>query len=123
MKRQSKEYTEQSALIAWAKWQSYGDGKLADYLHHSPNGGKRSIVEATKFKNMGTQAGFPDLFLFIARGGYHGLFIELKAGTGRVSNSQSIMMGRLMEQGYLCKVCYGANSAIDEIKAYLEFKE
>lgn len=65
MRQQLKEYTEQSALIAWSRWQKYGDGKLADYLHHSPNGGKRNIIEAKKFKDMGTQAGFPDLFLFV----------------------------------------------------------
>lgn len=122
-RKASREDHEQIALIQWASWQKYQDGKLSDYLHHSPNGGKRHIATALNFKAMGTQAGFPDLFLFIPKGGYHGLFIELKAKSGRVSTHQQVMIGRLTKQGYLCKVCYGANQAIDEIKAYLEDDE
>lgn len=122
-RKASREDHEQKAIITWASWQKYQDGKLSDYLHHSPNGGSRNIIEATKFKRMGVIAGFPDLFLFIPKGGYHGLFIELKAKGGRVSTHQQVMIGRLTKQGYLCKVCYGANQAIDEIKAYLEDDE
>jgi len=29
------------------------------------------------------------------------------------------MIQRLEEQGYMCKVCFGADEAIDEIKKYL----
>jgi hypothetical protein len=29
------------------------------------------------------------------------------------------MMQRLEEQGYMCKVCFGADEAIQEIKKYL----
>ena len=107
----------------WASWYKFNGGKLSDYLHHSPNGGSRNIVEATKFKRMGVLAGFPDLFLFVARGGYHGLFIELKAKGGRVSKAQADMIARLQEAGYLCCVCFGANSAIETIKAYLELRD
>ena len=119
-KRQNREDTEQIALVEWASWYKFNGGKLSDYLHHSPNGGSRNIVEATKFKRMGVLAGFPDLFLFVARGGYHGLFIELKAKGGRVSKAQADMIARLQKAGYLCCVCFGANSAIETIKAYLE---
>lgn len=60
---------------------------------------------------MGTKAGFPDLFIFIPKGGYHGLFIELK--------NQEMMINRLNAVGYKVVVAYGAIEAIDEIKAYL----
>lgn len=124
------EDNEQKAILAWARWQKWADGKLADYLHHSPNGGKRHITTATNFRAMGTKAGFPDLFLFIPHGGYHGLFIELKRPKGRtkdgktrqagkVSELQQAMIDRLNAQGYKAVVAYGANGAIDEIKAYL----
>lgn len=124
------EDNEQKAILAWARWQKWGDGKLADYLHHSPNGGARSGREGENFKRMGTKAGFPDLFLFIPCGGYHGLFIELKRPKGRtkdgktrqagkVSDLQQVMIDRLNAQGYKAVVAYGANGAIDEIKAYL----
>lgn len=124
------EDSEQMAIIKWASWQKWADGKLADYLHHSPNGGKRHITTATRFKAMGTKAGFPDLFLFIPHGGYHGLFIELKTPkgktatgktrqAGKVSEHQQTMIDRLNAQGYKAVVAYGATGAIDEIKAYL----
>ena len=118
-KRQNHEDTEQIALIQWASWHSFNGGKLSDYLHHSPNGGSRHVAEAVKFKRMGVLAGFPDLFLFIPKGEYHGLFIELKAKGGRVSKAQADMIARLQEAGYLCCVCFGANNAIEEIESYL----
>lgn len=123
------EDSEQMAIMTWARWQSWGDGKLADYLHHSPNGGKRHIKTAQKFKAMGTQAGFPDLFLFIPHGGYHGLFIELKRpksqgkAQGRLSDSQKAMMAKLGDQGYRAVVCYGYDEAIQTIRDYLGIDE
>lgn len=129
------EDNEQKAIITWARWQPVAliglDGMIADYLHHSPNGGARTAREGKKFKQMGTLAGFPDLFLFIPRDDYHGLFIELKASkgktatgktrqAGRLQETQEVMLGRLDRAGYKAVVCYGANQAIAEIKAYLE---
>lgn len=116
------EDNEQIAIISWAKWQKYSNGKLADYLHHSPNGGKRHITTAKRFKAMGTLAGFPDLFLFAPKGGYHGLFIELKVKGGRTNDNQKAMIERLNAQGYKAVVCFGANEAITEIKSYLEIE-
>lgn len=124
------EDSEQMAIIKWASWQKWADGKLADYLHHSPNGGARSGREGANFKRMGTKAGFPDLFLFIPHRGYHGLFIELKRPksktadgkhkqAGKVSDLQQTMIDRLNAMGYKAVVAYGANGAIDEIKGYL----
>lgn len=116
------ERAEQKAVIKWAKWQKYGRNKVADLIHHSPNGGKRDVREGRHFKEMGTQAGFPDLFLFVAKNGYNGLFIEMKQKGGKqsdVRSSQSAMAERLSEQGYKCITCFGANHAIDEIRQYL----
>lgn len=121
-KRKNLEDKEQIALMQWAAFQKYNDEKVADFLHHSPNGGSRNAIEAAKFKRMGVKAGFPDLFLFVPNGLFFGLFIELKAKGGRVTENQSIVMQRLTEQGYCCKVCYGAEQAIDEIKSYLDLQ-
>ena len=114
-----REDNEQMAIVKWAKWQKYGDGKLSDYLHHSPNGGKRHITTAVRFKAMGTLAGFPDLFLFIPKGDYHGLFIELKVKGGRTNDNQKTMIERLIKQGYMAVVCFGADDAIQAIKNYI----
>ena len=116
------ERVEQKAVIKWAKWQKYGQHKVADLLHHSPNGGKRDAREGKHFKEMGTLAGFPDLFLFVARHGFNGLLIEMKQKGGKasdVSDSQNAIAERLTKHGYKFVVCFGANHAIDEIKQYL----
>lgn len=121
-KPQQLERAEQKAVIKWARCQKFGKNKVADLLHHSPNGGKRNVIEGRHFKEMGTLAGFPDLFLFVARGGFNGLLIEMKQKGGKqsdVSSSQSVIAERLNEQGYKCITCFGANHAIDEIKLYL----
>lgn len=110
---------EQIAVMQWARLQNYKDGKVADYLHHSPNGGSRNVIEASKFKRMGVMKGFPDLFLFVPAQGYHGLLIELKSEKGIVQPTQKIVLNRMAELGYRCKVSFGAEQAIDEIKNYL----
>lgn len=113
------EDTIQKQLILWANHQPIGEkGRIGDYLHHSPNGGKRNAFEAKKFKQMGTKAGFPDLFLCVARGGYHGLFIELKTETGKLTAFQINWLAKLNGQGYKAVVCYGYEEARQTIKEY-----
>ncbi|WP_336040670.1 VRR-NUC domain-containing protein [Acinetobacter calcoaceticus] len=112
----------QMAIMDWLKLQRWKNGTLADYIHHSPNGGKRSKSEASKFKKMGTKAGFPDFFLPIAMGPFNGLFIELKISTGTVSVSQKAYMPLLMDEGYRVEVCYSIQGVINLIKSYLELE-
>ena len=110
---------EQITVMSWAHRTKFKDGRLSDYLFHIPNGGSRNIIEATKLKKMGVKAGVPDLQLIVPNGEVHGLWIELKAQKGKLQPSQQIMIQRLEAQGYMCKVCFGADEAISEIKKYL----
>lgn len=112
----------QMCVLDWAKLQRWKNGTLADYIHHSPNGGKRSKSEAARFKKMGTKPGFPDLFLPIAMGPFNGLFIEMKISTGKVSVSQKAYIPLLVDEGYRVEVCYSAQGAINLIKSYLELE-
>ena len=54
----------------------------------------------------GMRAGVPDLCLPAARGGYHGMFIELKVGRNKTSASQRAWLDALRDQGYYCIVVY-----------------
>ncbi|WP_151764966.1 VRR-NUC domain-containing protein [Acinetobacter soli] len=110
---------EQMTVMSWAHRTKFKDGRLSDYLFHIPNGGSRNIIEVTKLKKMGVKAGVPDLQLIVPNGEVHGLWIELKAQKGKLQPSQQIMIQRLEAQGYMCKVCFGADEAISEIKKYL----
>ncbi len=109
----------QMQVIDFCKLTKWKGEYLSDLIHHSPNGGKRSISEAARFKAMGTKAGFPDLFLPIAIEPFHGLFIEMKTSTGTILVSQETYQPRLIGQGYRVEYCYSAMGAITLIKNYL----
>ena len=113
------EDNEQTILFRWARFQS-GKYPELDKMFHIPNGGKRNAREGARFKMMGVKAGVPDIFLPAARGGYHGLFVEMKADGGRTSKAQDSYISALKEQGYCVKVCFGWEKAAEEILKYLE---
>ena len=114
------EDTEQAHIFAWAAWAS-GKYPELDLMHHIPNGGKRSKSEAARFKAQGVKAGVPDIFLPCARGGYHGLYIELKRTKGgKLSAVQKEWIDALRGQDYKVIVCYGFDEAREVIISYLE---
>lgn len=107
------EAQEQKAVIAYCD-------EAGIPIFHIPNGGKRNPREASNLKAQGVRAGVPDLFVPIAANGRHGLFIEMKAAKGRVSDKQREWLGLLDSQGYRTAVCFGAGQAIDVLKGYLD---
>lgn len=112
------EAQEQTNLFEWCDWQN---DPLLDMLYAVPNGGSRYMAEAVNLKRQGVKAGVPDMFLPVARHGYHGLYIELKRiKCGRLSLAQKFWLERLREQGYAACVCFGADDARKVIKAYLD---
>lgn len=94
-----------------------------DLMFHIPNGGSRNKLEATNLKKQGVKAGVPDLFLPVSRGGYHGLFIELKYGKNKPTEKQTEWLTSLNKQGYAVAVCYGCNEASEKILKYLKLGE
>ena len=116
------EAQEQMTLFSWAAMQSgkYPELKL---LYHVPNGGSRHKAEAGRLRAEGVKAGVPDLCLPVARGGCHGLYIELKRQRGgRTSDLQTGWLDALMKQGYQVAVCKGWEAAAETIIKYLEGK-
>lgn len=112
------EAAEQSALIDWSL-RVRGKYPELDLLFHIPNGGSRNRIEAANLKRQGVKAGVPDLFLPVARGNYHGLFIEMKYGKNKPTAAQRKWSTALNEQGYLAVVCYGFEAARRAIENYL----
>ena len=114
-------YTEEQEQILVFAWARLHENKWPELclLHHIPNGGKRTKAEAARFKRAGVKAGVPDICLPVARHGFHGLYIELKADKGKVSEAQANWIFALQKQGYQAVVCYGAEAAIDVIREYI----
>lgn len=113
------EGNEQEALFRWAAFVR-GRFPEIDLLHHIPNGGSRNSAEAANLKRQGVKAGVPDLCLPVARGGYHGLYIEMKHGKNKTSENQDAWLAALRRQGFATAVCYGWERAAEVITKYME---
>lgn len=116
----NEESKAQRALITWWRLYSRGAGIWEHLLFAIPNGGKRDPITAAILKAEGTRAGAPDLFLAVPRGGYAGLFIELKTPCGRVREEQKEFHARLIGAGYWATVARGWDQARAEIEGYLK---
>ena len=113
------EDAEQRIIFQWAAMETAAHPELG-LLYAIPNGGKRAIKTAIALKAQGVKSGVPDMCLPVARGAYHGLYIELKRQKGgTVSETQKSWITALAEQGYKAVVCRGADEAIGTIKEYL----
>lgn len=115
---EQKEAIEQEALFRWVAYYR-GSCPDVDLLYHIPNGGRRDAKEAAHLKRQGVRAGVPDLCLPVPRGGFHGLYIELKAGQNKPTEKQKGWLDALTKQGYATAVCYGWQAAEEVITKYL----
>ena len=119
IKWQPSEDDEQAAVMEWAVLMEKQLPELS-LLFHIANGGYRHPATAARMKKLGVQAGVPDLFLPVARGGFHGLWVEMKRKKGgRVSDDQKRWMESLEGEMYRCEVAHGAEEACDFIYKYL----
>jgi hypothetical protein len=126
-----EEYNEQKKVFEWAANPLilYQHPELECLLYGNMNTQVlTSAVQQGRWKAAGGKAGIPDIFLAVARGGYHGLYIEMKkpslkpvrpTSKGGVSDVQLKVIEQLREQGYRVAVCYFANEAINIIDKYL----
>ena len=116
---QPSEEEEQAAVMEWAMLMERQYPELA-LLFHIPNGADRHPAVAAKLKRQGVKAGVPDLFLPVARGGWHGLFVEMKRQKGgRLSDDQKAWLDALTAEHYLAVRADGAEAACDVIYKYL----
>lgn len=114
------EHAHQAALFQWIATQT--QHPLLKLCFAIPNGGHRSKATAARLKAEGVKAGVPDIFLPVARGGFHGLFIEMKIKGGRLSAHQDDWYHALRKQGYSSRVCFGWVEAKDTLNWYMELK-
>lgn len=114
------EHEEQAALMDWIYLTSWKYPEL-NLFYHVPNEGKRSPAAAMKLLAEGLKKGVPDNFLPVARGGYHGLYIELKRTKGgKLSPEQRQWLDDLNAQGYLAVECKGWEAAAKVIENYIQ---
>lgn len=101
---------------------SISDNIIYNSLVSVPNGGKRHTKTAVGLNAEGLKAGYPDMQLDIAKGGYFGLRLELKQADkkkGRVSDQQQARLGLLHDNGYYSVIAWGHAQAIRVIELYM----
>ncbi len=125
-RRPTSESTEsriQQQVIRW--WGLTGRGGLDERLLMAfPLQGKRTKANGARMKAEGMRAGTPDMFLAVPRGKYHGLWIELKRPSGRLTPNQKDMLSLLdVTGGYAAFAAYGFDDCERLIGAYLRGEE
>jgi len=114
MGKMSQEHFEQVAVVNYIKYQ------YPNVLFTASSGGMRTNWHQAKMnKAAGYSAGCPDILIFESRKGLHGLMIELKTKTGRLSPEQKNWLAELEKRGYKSAVAYGSDNAIAIIDIYL----
>lgn len=105
---------EQELLVQWMEM-----SKIRFYA--IPNGGKRSLTQAIKFKRTGVKAGVPDICIPVPSKRYHGLYIEMKRSDGgTVSINQAEWLHYLQSAGYKVSVCHGFEQGKSIVEKYLQ---
>jgi len=113
-------HIESNIQVGCVKWFRY---QYPEYILASiPNGGKRGVVTAKVMKMEGALAGMPDLFLYHACGGWHGMAIELKTKTGRQCETQKEIQDRMAKEGYLYIVVRSFEEFVEQVENYINNK-
>jgi len=89
-----------------------------------PNGGARNVITGAMLKRQGVRKGIPDLFFSVPCsnpfiGISHGLYIEFKAGKGKLTEEQETFQILAMNNGYRCEVIRDFDSFRKLIEEYL----
>lgn len=113
-RKSPSERLEQIRFIAWLKKEGFR-------CHHSPNGGKRHLLEAYNLKMMGVSKGFPDVFVPLSSGHYHSFFVEMKSEKGKLTEEQKDWIEYLKDKGFYAGCAHSFEEAKNMFLEYLSF--
>ncbi|MCL2652087.1 MAG: VRR-NUC domain-containing protein [Candidatus Azobacteroides sp.] len=108
------EHDIQATAIRWFRYQYPNH-----IIYAVPNGSYRNKITAARLKEEGVLAGVPDVFIPVARKDFHGLYVEFKAEKNRLTQSQILIIDKLMQEGYQCEVCYSFDDFRKIVNNYL----
>lgn len=110
----------QAACVKWL-WNNYPETR-GNFIHIPNEGNRSSAIDGSLRKSLGLVAGAPDTFLFMARGGYHGLAVEFKSLDGRQRDEQMEFQKRMELNGYRYELCRSEDQFHSIIADYLSKK-
>ena len=119
-KNTTSEHAHQRAFFKW--WREYAKCKnIPEQLCFAiPNASALSDTGRIYKWSEGLTAGVSDIFVAIPRATYHGLFLEMKRATGKISPDQDRFLHYVAEQGYRTEIAFSGRQAIEWVQNYLE---
>ncbi len=109
----------QQEIVRWWKLHACEWNLEEELLMGFPLQGARTKRNGARLKAEGMRKGTPDMLLAVPRGDCCSLWIEMKSSTGKLSESQKLMLKRLTAVGAATVVCRSAIEATSAITAYL----
>lgn len=98
-------------------------GRYRKFLAHPANEGKRSAFEQFKIVYLGVSPGLPDLMMFLPRGKYNGLAIEVKARGKQPTDAQLKWLDNLENHcGWMARWVDDIETAMKLIDLYFSEK-
>jgi len=93
------------------------------WVHASMNGASASSkAAAAQRKRQGQKAGVADIFIPVARRGYHGCWIELKIKPNKLSESQIAFLAEMKANGYDTHTAWSLADLLAITEQYLSIK-
>lgn len=110
----------QESCVKWFRLQ-YKNSLLSSFPAGFVFGGDKikRMLTALRMKRMGYTNGIPDLFIMTSKGGYHGMFIELKTERGKLSEEQKEILSKLTVEGFYCVVIRSIGDFINQVNQYM----
>jgi hypothetical protein len=105
----------QSECVKWFRYQY-----PAFVLFAIPNGGQRNAITGALLKKTGTLAGVADLFLMRGGIGYNGLFIEMKVGKNKQTDTQKEFQKSCWKNNYKYAICRSFDEFMEVVDSYLD---
>ena len=121
-RRSSPEGRIQAECFAWF-WNEFPQFRKT--LFHVPNENDRedsNMIQGAIRKSLGVVAGVADLLFLVARGGYHGLCIEMKDEKGTQKPAQKEWQAVVEAQGFKYVICRSFQQFKKIILEYLNEK-
>lgn len=122
--RRDLEHAEQVKLFTWAR-QHEREVPALRLLYAIPNFSGRGFSprvrqrDGARLKAEGRKQGMLDICLPVARGSFHGLYMELKVPGGHPTKEQRRWSAALRAEGYRAEIVIGWEGARDLIRDYV----
>lgn len=85
-----------------------------------PNGFYSTPAQKRKMRNEGLKPGVWDIFVPIPARGFHGMFVEMKFGSNKLTSEQEEFGEYISKSGYFRHVAYDWQDAYKAICNYLQ---